>query len=132
MSIAAGVTLMGRKQAEALMESACVISRDTGATTIDPDTGVETPSLTMVYTGKCRLRMPSQTDRRIEAAGQALSRQAPELSIPIGALGSADVRTSDIATITTPLDSLIVIARISGLHSQTHSTARRFPVELVS
>lgn len=122
---------MGRKQAEALMESTCVIVRK-GANTTDPATGVDSPTLTTIYSGKCRLRLPNPESRDEAAAGQALERQRPSLSIPVTASGSAAVRTDDIVTITSPLDPATVVVRIAGFHSQTHSTARRFPVEVIS
>jgi len=130
MSLAAGITMMGRKQAELLMESTCVIKRQTGTT---PDSnGVEVPTYSTIYTGKCRLRMPDARPNTVVAAGQSIAVQAPILSIPVTATGSGNVRTDDIATISSPLDGNTVVARIAGFHSQTHSTARRFPVEVQS
>jgi len=131
MTLAAGVTLMGRRTAEALMDSTCVITR-AGSPTVDPATGAETPSLTTIYTGKCRLRMSDARSDEVAAAGQSIEVQSPILSLPVTATGSAAVRTDDVATITTPLDSNTVVARIAGFHTQTHSTARRFPVEVQS
>jgi hypothetical protein len=126
MSLASGITMMGRKQAELLMESTCVIKRQTGTT---PDSnGVEVPTYSTIYTGKCRFRMPDARSNTIVAAGQSLTVQSPTLSIPVTASGSASVRTDDVAVIT--VDSSTVTARIAGIHSQTHSTARRFPVEV--
>lgn len=122
---------MGRKQAEALMDSTCVITRN-GAIVTDPATGVDAPSVTTIYSGKCRLRMPNAISRPEAAAGQAIDRQSPELSIPVTASGSASVIPDDIAVITSALDAVTVRARISGVHSQTHSTARRFPLEVQS
>lgn len=130
MSVAAGVTLMGRKQAEALMDSTVTIVRP-GTPTEDAN-GVLTPTFTTVYSGKCRLRISDARPDEVAAAGQAVAKQNPVLSIPVTATGSADVRVDDMATITSPLDSAVVVARIAGTHSQTHSTARRFPVEVTN
>lgn len=130
MSLATGVTLMGRKQAELLMESSCVITRQTGTS---PDgNGVEVPTFSTIYEGKCRLRMQDARADTVAAAGQTVAIQSPILSLPVAATGSANVRTDDIATITSPLDANTVVARIAGFHTQTHSTARRFPVEVQS
>lgn len=120
---------MGRKQAEALMESTCVIVRRTFVTDGE---GVDQPTITTIYTGKCRLRMPDARQNDVAAAGQALGVQSPVLSIPVIAFGSASVAPDDIATVTSPLDPVELVVRIAGIHSQTHSTARRFPVEVTS
>ena len=130
MSLATGVTLMGRKQAEALMESAVVIKR-AGAPTEDAN-GVLTPTYTTIYSGKCRLRITEARSDDVAAAGQALAKQFPILSIPVNAAGSGDVRVDDVASVTSPLDPYPTTARIAGVHSQTHSTARRFPVEVTN
>lgn len=131
LSIAAGAVMMGRKQAEALMGSTCVIKRQTG-TSVSGTTGAETPTYTTIYTGVCRLRMSDAKSNEVAAAGQAIEIQSPILSIPVAATGSASVLTDDIAVITSPLDANVITARIAGFHTQTHSTARRFPVEVQS
>ena len=134
MSIAAGVTRMGRRQAEALMESTCTITKvATGS--IDSETGLREQPTTAVYTGKCRLRLPSATAVDVDAAAQILARQTPEISIPVEAVGSGDVRPDMIVTVTAnPLDSSVVGQRfrVRGIQFQTHATARRLQVELVT
>lgn len=129
MTLAAGITLMGRKQAELLMESTCVITRK-GVDTLDSNGVVVPGTTTTVYSGKCRLRMPDARSNTVAAAGQSLAVQSPTLSIPVTASGSGNVRPDDVAVITSTLDPATVTARIAGMHSQTHSTARRFPVEV--
>lgn len=130
MSMFRGVTLMGRNMAESMMESTCVIKR--AGTPTEDGNGVLTPVLTTIYSGVCRLRMPDARPNGVAAAGQSVEIQSPILSIPVLATGAANVRPDDIATITSPavLDTNTVTARIAGFHSQTHSTARRFPVEV--
>lgn len=128
MSLATGIALMGRRQAELLMESSCVITRQTG--TAPDGNGVEVPTFDTIYTGTCRLRMPDARPNTVAAAGQAIAVQSPVLSLPVTATGAGDVRTDDIATVTSPLDGNTVVCRIAGFHTQTHSTARRFPVEV--
>jgi hypothetical protein len=125
------VVLQGRVLLEAMMTSSCVIQRQSGTTT-DPATGIDTPTFTGIYTGKCRLRMPDARSNDVQAAGQTVEVQSPTLSIPVTAAGSGSVRPGDIATVTSPLDPNIVTVRIAGIHTQTHSTARRFPVEIQS
>ena len=130
MSLAAGVTMMGRKQAEALMESTCVITRSAGET-VDHSTGATVPATTTtIYTGKCRLRMPDNRSNDVTAAAQMIAVQSPVLSLPV--VGSEEVRTNDVAVVSSPLDAATVTVRITGLDVQTHATARRFPVEVSS
>lgn len=131
MSLATGITQMGRVQAEALMESTCVIIRN-GAVTTNASTGVDTPATTSIYSGVCRLRFPDARASEVAAAGQPLVVQAPILSLPVTATGSSSVLPGDIATVTTPPDSSTIVVRIAGVHVQTHQTARRFPVEVTS
>jgi hypothetical protein len=114
------------------MTSTCVIKRDTGATVTDPTTGIDVPVLSTIYSGSCRLRMPNPDARNETAAGQSIEVQHPILSLPVAASGSSSVRADDVATISSPLDPATVVARIAGVHSQTNSTARRFPVEVKS
>ncbi|MFN4000871.1 DUF6093 family protein [Microcella sp.] len=134
MSIAAGVARMGRRQAESLMESTCTITK-VAADEIDPETGLRTQTTTTIYTGKCRLRLPSSWAADVDAAGQMLARQMPEISIPVEAAGSGDVRPDMSVTITAnPLDTSVVgvTFRVRGIQFQTHSTARRLQVELMT
>lgn len=134
MSIAAGVTGMGRRQAEALMESTCTIRKVTGQST-NSSTGAVTDTTETVYTGKCRIRYRNQTVNPADSASQILTVQQLELSIPVTASGSGNVLVDHVATIdTNPLDTSMVgkTFRIAGVHAQTHATARRFPVEVVS
>lgn len=130
MTLASGITLMGRKTAEALMESTCVIKRKSG--TAEDGNGVVTDTFTTIYSGKCRLRMPDAHPNTVVAAGQSIEVQSPILSIPVTASGSGSVKSDDIATVSSPLDGNTVVCRIAGFHTQTHSTARRFPVEVQS
>lgn len=132
MNLATGVALMGRKQAEALMDSTCVISRVTGSD-IDSDTGLETPTTDTIYTGSCRLRFPFVRPEQVIAEGQSIARDRGVLSLPM--IGSNAVRANDLAAITISpvLDpGTVVIARVESPFTQTYATARRFPVEVLS
>jgi hypothetical protein len=139
MSVATGATLMGRKQSESLMQSTCTIRRPNG-TTVN-GSGVEVPAWTVIYDsgkgdglgGKCRLRFPFVRPQQALVAGQQLSKERGILSLPI--VGSEGVRTDDVATINTnPLDvgSVGLTFRIEGPFSETHATARRLAVEVIS
>jgi hypothetical protein len=131
MSVATGTTLMGRKQAEALMESTCIITRKTG-TTVDAS-GANVDVFATIYTGKCRLRFPFVRPQEVVAAGQTIAKDRGILSLPIA--GSNAVLADDVATITISpvLDpGTVVTARVEAQVAQTHATARRFPVSIVS
>jgi hypothetical protein len=127
---------MGRRQAEALMESTCVITRASTATTVDPATGLLVPvAPTVIYSGKCRLRFPFVRPQQVLAVGQTLAKERGILSIPVTAVGSANVLTDDVAEITESLldpGSVGQRFRVEGPFSETHATSRRFPVEIVS
>lgn len=134
MSLFEGITRMGRRQAEALMGSVCVISRKTG-TTRDQTTGKDVDTFATVYEGKCRVSFRDARGDGVGAGDQAFDRQNPTLSLPVDAVGSADVRTNDVAVITAnPLDAGLVGVRfrVAGIHALTQGTARRLPVEVLS
>lgn len=116
------------------MESTCTIRKVTGQST-NSSTGAVTDTTETVYTGKCRIRYRNQTVNPADSAAQVLTVQQLELSIPVNGTGSGDVLVDQVATIdTNPLDASMVgkTFRIAGVHAQTHATARRFPVEVVS
>lgn len=129
-----GITRMGRRQAEALMGSMCVISRKTG-TVRDETTAKDTDVFTPIYTGKCRVSFPNTRAYGLSAGSQSFERQLPTVSIPVEAAGSADVHVNDVVLITAnPLDAGMVGVRfrVAGIHSMTQGTARRLPVEVLS
>ena len=132
MTIATGATLMGRKQAEALMESTCTVTKvATGS--IDPATGLATTTTTTVYTGKCRVRWSSRDAMEADAAGQILAVQTLTVSLPV--VGSGTVLPDMLLTITAnALDTSLVgvVFRVKGIQFQTFGTARRLQVEVES
>lgn len=131
MSIAAGLTLLGRGQAEALMESTCVITRTVIGGSIDHSTGLATDSTTTVYTGPCRLRFPSLRPEQGLVEGQQIVKARGILSVPV--TGTGGIRAGDMAAVTLSptLDpGTVVSVQIAAPFTQTHSTARRFPVEV--
>lgn len=127
-------TVRGREMAEARMTDTCTITRTMGST-VDPETGLNTPVVVTVYTGRCRLKFTTARVFKVEAAGQLLGEEKPELSIPIGVTG---ILPRDVATITAvdvvAGDPSFVGTRlvIEGPHSQTAATAHRFPVAILS
>lgn len=133
MSVFQGLTRMGQAQAEALMESMCVITR-AGAPTVDHATGAETTSPVTIYAGKCRLRFPFVRPQQGLADGQVLEKARGILSLPVSDSRTANVRAQDVAVITVnPADpgSVGVTVRVEGGFPETHPTARRLPVEVI-
>lgn len=134
MTVSQGLTRMGQRQAEALMESYCTIRR-AGAPTVDHSTGATTPSVTVIYQGKCRLRFPFVRPQQALADGQVIDKARGILSLPISDASATNVRTNDVATIdANELDAGVVgwTVRVEGPFLETHPTARRFPVEVIS
>lgn len=122
----------GRALAASLMESTCEITR-AGEPVVDPDTGILTPSTTVIYTGQCRLRFPYVRPQQLLADGQQLAKDRGILWLPVD--GSADVRADDVATLTVnPLDpgQVGLRLRIEAQFVETHATSRRFPIEVIS
>lgn len=134
MSIATGATLMGRTQAEALMESTCVVTRTVpGVPAVNADGSLNNVTAT-IYAGVCRLRFPTVRPTQVVPEGQSIGKERGVLSLPV--IGdSADVRADDIAVVTVSpvLDpGVTVTGRIELPFTQTHATARRFPLEVLS
>lgn len=132
MSIADGATRMGRRQAEALMTSACTITRVTGRV-LSESTGEYVDTLTTIYDGPCEFRFDSEVVSPVDAQSQLLTEQHPMVKLPVGT--SAGVKVDDQGTLTVhPLDAGVVGLRfrIAGLHSKTRATSRRLPVEVLS
>lgn len=125
-------TLAARALAESLMESACEVKRAVGVTR-DPESGVDEPVYSDVWSGPCRFRFPFVRPSDQDVAAQSLSTQRGIVSVPI--VGTEAIRTGDVVFITvSPLDAGMVGAqlRVKGPFFETHATARRLPVEVVS
>lgn len=123
-----------RAQAESIMTSRVVVSRETG-TVRDPETGTNVPTWTVIYQGKARVRMPSTEAREVDQSGQRIVESAPTLSLPIGDSSAALVALDDVAVlIEHGPDPLIVGTRMRVAEGidQTWSTARRFSVEILT
>lgn len=121
-----------RAEAEAMMRSSVKIGSRTETT--DPNT-LATVIVwdPMTYTGPARIRFVSQGLADVDAGGQVVAIQNAVLSLPID--GSGAVFTDQVVEVTAnPADSDLAgkLFRISGYHGQTDSTARRFPLEVIS
>lgn len=122
------------------MESVVRIRRQTGETR-NQATGKITPTWTTVYEGPARVRFTQADPRDTDVVGQRMVEQSPTVGLPIGederivSGSSAAVAVNDIGVILTNPDdpgSVGTEFRIAGRHTQTHSTARRLPVEVYS
>ena len=123
-----------RTQAESMMVSAGVVRRATGAMTEDPVTLEQVPAYDTIYTGIARYKAANTQAGRSEIPGAIVVDQSATLSLPVGAPGAGDVRVNDIWECTAnPFDASLIgkRVRVTGVHSQTHATAHRFPVEEV-
>jgi hypothetical protein len=131
VSMVSGILAMGRKQAEALQDSTCVITRVTG-TSVDPATGLENPTVVTVYSGPCRLKYPFIRPELVAGEGQMAESNRGILSLPIA--GTAGVQTNDVATVTMGVSDpgAVLVGRIESPFAVTHATARRFPIEVKS
>lgn len=134
MSVFQGLAKLGQRQAEALMESTCVITRATDAILNDDGSVSTTPDT--IYTGQCRLRYPFVRPQQVSVASQVLEKARGILSLPISDPTTANVRTNDVVTITgNPSDPDGVVGQqwiVLGPFTETHATSRRLPVEAIS
>jgi len=125
-----------RAQAESLMTDTCTVRRDTGTTTIDPETLQEVPVYSTVHTGlKCKIQFPSNRATEVQIPGQQVAKSDLEWHIPIATTG---VLTDDLVTMDT-VDSVTgdpelvgKVFRVSGPFLKSYATARRFQIEEAS
>lgn len=111
---------MLRAQAESMMTDMCVVSRVTGATA---DVEVrEVPVRSTVYDGRCRLQETQLLDPSQVVAGATVVTQLYQLQVPVSA---GPFRIGDLAKVGGRQ------FRVTGLHTKTHQTAQRLPVEEV-
>lgn len=130
----------GRETAQALMDSTVLIRRKTG-TTPNPSNGQLEPVWQDIYKGPARVRLTNADPRDVDAVGQRFAIRDPTVSLPIAAdprieLGSsAAVRVDDVGTVLTNTPDPGEVGtsfRVDGRSGQTHSTARRLPVEVLA
>ncbi|RCL91797.1 MAG: hypothetical protein DBW62_00645 [Microbacterium sp.] len=128
----------GRELAFSLMTSTVTIRRASGSTR-DESTGLNVVTYDTIYdAGPARIRFVSADPRKADAAGQRLAEQSPTVSFPITgeyAAAAANIRVDDVGEVTANPDDPAIVGvefRVAGEHAQTHSTARRLPVEVLS
>ena len=124
--------LRGRALAEDLMVDSWSCTRG-GGTVFDDVTGEwVTVPVEDVYAGPGRLRDRSSVGFRDDVQGESTVTSQLILSLPVESSGA--VRVGDVLSCTAAADAALVgvNVRVTDLHLQTHSTARRFGVEVES
>lgn len=127
---AESVLAKGRARAESLHTANFDVLRDTGETTEDPETLQEVPVYDTIHAGiRGKFQSGVSQPREVEASGVKIADSALEWHCSIAVTG---ILTDDIvACLTSPTDPeyVGVRVRITGPHTKSYSTARRFPVE---
>lgn len=122
-----------RAAAESLMTDTWRCSKG-GVRVFDDETGTWTDSPSeVVYDGPGRLRDIDADSPRIETQGETTVTARLRLSLPVATSGA--VRIDDVLECTGSTQDASLVGtkvRVSDLHLQTHSTARRFSVEVES
>lgn len=120
--------LRGRAAAESMMVDTCTIRRTTGETTSTVD-GTVTPTVVVIYSGRCRFQQ-ADADARTEDAGEAflhLLRVIVQLPMSVTGLQVLDEITCDTAALDTDLPGRVFLLRDLG--HKTHMTSRRVRAE---
>lgn len=135
--IAEGAMLAGRVLAESLMTDTCRIERP-GEVVTDPDTGVVSPSFTLVYPlpdheapldGRCKVQQTMAQSSSREAGGGVYTAQDARLDIPVGA---GPVAPGDRVTMLTGAYNPALVGnmyRVTDLFEKSLQTAQRLRVE---
>lgn len=127
---AESLTLRGRLAAESLMLDACTVHRP-GAPVMNPDTGAVTASLTLVYTGKCKVQRTVSQASNPTAGGHSFTVQDSRVDFPVSA---GPFAVSDVVTVTaSTLDPQLVgrVFRVVELFHKSYATAQRTRVSEV-
>ena len=119
-----------RADTESLMLDTCTVRRPTGALVTDPETGVDTPEMTPVYSGKCRVQSLTAQAATPVAGGHMNTVERLGLHLPV----SSALRTGDVAKLDTSVDPDLVglEVRLVELARGSFRTADRWNVELVT
>lgn len=126
---AVDAVLAGRRWAESLMLDTCTVHRPGGPVT-DADGNV-TPSLTLLYTGPCKIQQTLAQSSNPEAGGHQFTVQDTRWDTPVAA-GVFEV--DDVVTITEAiLDPQLTgrVYRVTEPFHKTGATAQRTRVEAV-
>jgi hypothetical protein len=128
MSIEAALA-RGRAAAEALQVDTCVIKRKTGETTSG---GVITPTLTTLYTGKCRVQIKSEAGAGQNVGEAYLVVERHEIQLPITVTGLQEGDSITITASTLDPDLVGRVYVIRDVLRKSHLTSRRVTVTEVT
>lgn len=123
----------GREAAEARMTDWCRVGREKRSGPIDESTGEFPTVIDPVYEGICEFKAANVQARDFDAASQQLVSQDAVLKLPI--LSSTSVAKGLVIEIVRSENDPGLVglrATISGPFASSHTTSRRFPVEVVT
>lgn len=129
--IIAGIMPFLREHADSAMLDTCTVHRP-GASVTDPDTGAVTPSLTLLYTGPCKIQQTLAQSSNPEAGGHQFTVQDTRWDTPVDA-GVFEV--NDVVTIVDAvLDPQLTgrVYRVTDPFHKTGATAQRTRVKELS
>jgi hypothetical protein len=123
---AASIALRGQAAAEALMLDMVTVKRRSGST-VDPETGVVTPTYTTPYTGKAKVQQAAPATNPTQVGEAAVFEGQLQLHLPVSV---TTVQPDDLVTVTASLDPDLVgrTFHLRGPVHKTYLTARRFPM----
>lgn len=131
MTNVAPILTAGWLLAESLMVDTCTIARRTTVT--DENTGVQTPTDTELYDGRCRAQQGVADGQRADAGEVSVILLRVELQLPVA--GTEGIAEGDIVTITAATfdDDLVgKVFRVRDVQRKTHPVMRRLRVEEVT
>ncbi|MGG5172673.1 DUF6093 family protein [Pseudarthrobacter sp. J1738] len=121
----------GRLAAQATFIDTYKVERP-GEPVTDPDTGVVSPGLTLIWTGKGKVQVNAPAASTPLAGSHEFTVQSMSLHLPVnaGPFGIGDVAT----VVASPLDPGRIgnKLRITALFDKTYATAQRLKVEQVT
>jgi hypothetical protein len=129
--IIAGIMPFLREQADSAMLDTCTVHRP-GPPVTDPDTGAVTPSLTLLYTGPCKIQQTLAQSSNPEAGGHQFTVQDTRWDTPIDA-GVFEV--NDVVTVVDAvLDPQLTgrVYRVTDPFHKSGATAQRTRVVAVA
>lgn len=113
------------------MQDACTVHRP-GAVVTDPVTGVVAPSLTLVYTGQCKVQQTISQASNPTAGGHSFTVQDSRVDFPVSA---GPFAVNDVVTMTaSELDPQLVGRkfRVTELFHKSYATAQRTRVKEIT
>lgn len=124
---AASVLARGRAAAEALMVDTCTIRRVASEST--GTGGVVTPTLTTLYSGKCRVQQVRAKANEVDAGEAYLLMLQLEIQLPMSVTG---LQAEDQVTVSASANDADLVGRVffvRDLAHKTHATSRRVQVQ---